>query len=157
MPQRRSDIGGGIGIGSTFAAEPIFSIRRASIIRGARRIVAVEPVEDPGRRQRVLGPAAWPLQGQPEEPGAPRRVDVVNVIALWRMVERRLLDLLVNGSQQKRSPSDGATGPLRERINLHRREKAVGRGEIKVEVDRQHDGVTPAARESTGVPALAVR
>ena len=72
MPQRRSDIGGGIGIGSTFAAEPIFSIRRASIIRGARRIVAVEPVEDPGRRQRVLGPAAWPLQGQPEEAGAPR-------------------------------------------------------------------------------------
>ena len=56
-----------------------------------------------------------------------------------------------------RVPSDGATGPLRERINLHRREKAVGRGEIKVEVDRQHDGVTPAARESTGVPASAVR
>jgi hypothetical protein len=58
MPQRRSDIGGGIGIGSTFAAEPIFSICRASIIRAARRIVAVEPVEDSARRQRVLGPAA---------------------------------------------------------------------------------------------------
>jgi hypothetical protein len=79
------------------------------------------------------------------------------MIALWWVVERRRLDLLVNRSQQKRSPSDGATGPLRERINLHRREKAVGRGEIRVEVDGQHDGVTPAARESTRVPASTVR
>jgi hypothetical protein len=32
-----------------------------------------------------------------------------------------------------------------------------GEAKSKVEVDRQHDGVTPAARESTGVPASAVR